>query len=555
MALKALMLRKKLTDAKAQLEEMRQKNAEFEKREAEITEAIKEAATEEEVASCEWEAENFDTERAAHDAAVNELAAEVERLEAELADCERSVNIKPAETPAEERKVNTIMEVRDRFSAMTAEQRTAIVERDEVKEFLARTRSLAGEKRAINGADLLIPEVILGLVRKEVAQTSKLLPFVNVVNVAGEGRQNILGAIPEAVWTEMCANINELTIGFNQITVDGYKVGGYIAICNATLEDSDINLADEIIGAIGKAIAKALDKAILFGTGSHMPVGIVTRLAQESQPAYWETTAPTWTDLHSTNVQTINIDSTSGAAFFASLVEKLAIAKPVYSADGLFWVMNRKTHLHIMAKALSVDANGAIVANTNQMPVVGGTIVEFEDDEIADNEIIGGYGGNYLLAQRANVKFAQSDAPLFVADMTMYKGTARYDGKPVAGEAFVIVNFANTSPTTAKTFPDDYANTAMNYLTIVAAASSSNVGKTVLTVTDYLASESPTLKYKVGKYDVGLNVGDAVVSWTSLTSGTTEITAAAGKAITVVELDGNNKVVSVGVVASVPKAS
>ena len=48
-------------------------------------------------------------------------------------------------------------------------------------------------------------------------------------------------------------------------------------------------------------------------------------------------------------------------------------------------------------------------------------------------------------------------------------------------------------------------------------------------------------------------------AWTALTSGSTEITAAAGKKITVVELNAaaasGGLVVSAGVVASVPKAS
>ena len=38
-------------------------------------------------------------------------------------------------------------------------------------------------------------------------------------------------------------------------------------------------LAGEIIDALGRAIGLALDKAILYGTGTRMPLGIVTRLA------------------------------------------------------------------------------------------------------------------------------------------------------------------------------------------------------------------------------------------------------------------------------------
>ena len=52
----------------------------------------------------------------------------------------------------------------------------------------------------------------------------------------------------------MCANLNELDLSFYEAEVDGYKVGGFIPVCNANLEDSDLNLAAEIISAIGQAI-------------------------------------------------------------------------------------------------------------------------------------------------------------------------------------------------------------------------------------------------------------------------------------------------------------
>ena len=64
--------------------------------------------------------------------------------------------------------------------------------------------------------------------------------------VPGKARQNVMGAIPEAFWTEMCGFLNELNINFNNVEVDGYKVGGYVAISNAVLEDSDIALATGI---------------------------------------------------------------------------------------------------------------------------------------------------------------------------------------------------------------------------------------------------------------------------------------------------------------------
>lgn len=47
-----------------------------------------------------------------------------------------------------------------------------------------------------------------------------------------------MGTIPEAVWTEMVANINEVALAFNGVEMDGYKVAAYVAVPNSILEDA-----------------------------------------------------------------------------------------------------------------------------------------------------------------------------------------------------------------------------------------------------------------------------------------------------------------------------
>ena len=557
MALKVLMRKQKLDRLRATFDELSAKDAEFKTREDELAADIESVTNDEEQNAVDAAIEQYETDKNAHEAEKERLKGEIEELEAEIAADEQNQTPPPADESREAHHVQkarvTNMPINKRYRDMSCDERSALVEREDVKSFLTRFREFGAEKRAISGAELLIPDVLLGLVRTETAERSKLLRFVRVVNVSGHARQNIMGVIPEAVWTEMCASINELTFGFNQVEVDGFKVGAYIAMCNAILHDNDINLVSEILSVISEAMAKALDKAILFGTGTKMPIGIATRLAQTAQPENWGAKAPAWTDLHTANIQKINASASDGTAFFSQIIAKLALAKPKYSSDGLFWVMNRRTHLDILNKSLNFNANGAIVAGVNTFPIIGGTIVEFEDDEIADFEIIGGYGGNYLLAQRQGATFAQSEHVFFLDDQTVFKGTARYDGMPLAGEAFVIVNYNNTDPTTSKTFPIDYANADMNVLTVTAAEGTAE-GDTVLTVADTIASSDANLVYKVRTSVEGIKVGDRPRgAWAELESGTTQITAAAGVQIAVLELDAAGRVVSVGQTVSIPK--
>ena len=120
----------------------------------------------------------------------------------------------------ENRSMNKRMTRSRRFDRMSGQQRSAIVARREVKDFLTRVRAMKGQTRAVTGAELLIPTVVLDLVRPKVEETSKLMKHVRVRHVPGKARQNVMGTIPEAVWTEMVANINEVALAFNGVEME-----------------------------------------------------------------------------------------------------------------------------------------------------------------------------------------------------------------------------------------------------------------------------------------------------------------------------------------------
>ena len=109
--------------------------------------------------------------------------------------------------------------------------------------------------------------------------------------------------------------------------------------------------------------------------------------------------------------------------------------------------MSSNTKATLTAKALTINAAGAIVTGQgNTMPIVGGDIIEL--DFIPDDVIIGGYGSLYLLVERAGATLAQSSEVQFIEDNTVFKGTARYDGRPVIGEGFVAINISQTDGAT-----------------------------------------------------------------------------------------------------------
>jgi len=458
MALKTLLLRSRLEKAKKDLEQLRGKDLDFQKREEELEAAIgemTEETTEEDRKAVEDQAEDFQKEKGAHEESKQGLESEIQRIEAEIQEEEKKQ--RSAVNKPESRKEETEgqMKRRSRFFGMTIQERDAFFARNEVRDFLGEVRTCIKEKRAISNVGLVIPEVMLELLKQKVEETSKLISRVNLRPVVGTARQRIMGSIPEAIWTEMCATLNELSIGFNDTEVDGYKVGGFFSVCNAILEDNDVNLASEILNALGKAIGKALDRAIIYGTGVKMPMGIVTRLAQATKPENYSATAREWKALNDSNV--ITGTGASGIALFKEIVKNTGVIENDYSETGLAWVMNKKTHMKLMVESMDKNMNASIVAGiSSQMPVVGGEIIEL--NFIPDNNLVYGYFDMYLLAERAGTRLGQSEHVRFLEDQTVFKGTARYDGIPVIAEAFGVMTIDNTAPKTSVTFPPDTAN-------------------------------------------------------------------------------------------------
>lgn len=533
--LKALVLRSKIDSAKKALEALRAKDADFAKREEEITAAVEEAAQMEEgeekteaQKAVEEEAEKFDSEKAAHEEEKTKLEDSIKEMENDLAETEKDQDTEPQPVPEERtnKEEKKIMK-RNRFFR-NVENLDAMFQRDDVKAYLAEVRSCIKNKRELTNVGLTIPEVFIGIIKENVFEYSKLYKHVNVQPISGNGREIVQGTVAEAIWTECCAVLNEMNLAFNDVEVDCFKVAGYYKVCNAVLEDNDVDLATKLLEALAQAIGLAIDKAILYGRNAagaqKMPLGVVSRLAQTSEPSNYPATARPWEDLHTSNIISIAAGLTS-AALFKQIVLASGAAKSDYSRGEMVWVMNRKTYTALVANTISVDAEGRVVSGvSDRMPVIGGIIEVL--NFVPDNTIIGGFFDLYLLGERAGAKFAQSEHVFFIQDQTAFKGTARYDGQPVIAEGFVAIGLEGTTPSAAAVaFAPDKANTVQSILL-------SNTAVTV-DVNDDVTVTAQTFPIDG---DITWSTSDATVATvdggviTGVASGSATITAVSGSA-------------------------
>ena len=475
MALKALMLRRNSEAKAAELETLQAKDAEFTAREAELTASIDEADTVEARAAVEAEIDRYDADLRAHEEAKASVNSDLETMRAELAQIEANKPAAPVRADNKMKGMNPTMnfEVQCNIRALpkrqrafeaafTRAERKEIVAQDDVKEFFAQLRNLSKMKASVTGADLAIPIIFLDLISENMFRYSKLLNRIRVRDLPGRARQTVAGVIPEAVWTEMCGALNELNFTFNSIELDAYKVGGFVPVCNSLLEDTDdtLGLASWIVEMMSESIGLAMDAAILYGTGTRMPLGIVTRLAQTEKPADYPADAPAWVDLHTSNIKSISADLT-GASFWSALTLAAGNTFTLYSRGEQFFAMNSKTYNLLKSKVITFTATGDIAANVfGYLPIINGNIdiLEF----MPDNDIVGGYGDLYLLARREGTMLGADETGRTnrIKDETVFFGKARADGKPIIPGAFVAINIAGSSVTTTHSFPGDVMNNA-----------------------------------------------------------------------------------------------
>ena len=517
MALKVLMLRRSIDRKTGELEALRARNAEFETREAELEADINEAegenGTEEERQAVSEAVETFETERRSHEAAIAALEEEIRSLTSEMEQIERDTplhNNNAGQRAPAERSIHSMENINIRAlprnrrafeAAFTYEQRCEIVQRDDFKTFVSNLRGLVGSSntRSVTGADLLIPEVFLPLIRENMFRYSKLLNRVRVETVSGDAKQPIAGLTPPAVWTDDCGALNEIDFSFGVWPMYSHKLGAFVTMCNSLLEDASmagmLNLAAVLVEMISMAMGLAKDEAILYGKGNgNMPLGIVTRLAQTSASAGYPTTAPAWVDLHSTNIIKINGDSLSGAAFWAALEVAAGNTFTRYSRGELFWAMNSKTYSYLKSKAIATTVTGEWVAMIGgRLPIVSGDIDVLEF--MPDYDIVGGYGELYVYAQREGLMLGSDYVGFInrVADQTVFFAKERGDGAPIIPGAFVAMNIKNIDVTPTFSFPADAANDATIASLSIGETLSPTFDKDTLTYTATASNDSDVI--------------------------------------------------------------
>lgn len=473
MALKQLMLtreRKEKTDLLAAIEkeqeELRKSREAWKLRESNAEKALEELegkpdATEEERKAFDDEAAEIDKEdqeltgkEQDAEKRANKAKDRIREINKELEDLRNRFEEGSKKAKEQEKKPAENQNERGVYVGMDKRERIVeLVKREDVKSFLTNVRGL--QNRGVNGAELTIPQVMLPLITEVSGQYSVLEKYMDAETISGTSAQNILATIPEAVWTETKDWVKELEMNIYQMKTSGNMVAGFIPLHISDEEDSQENLAALVINGLGRAIGRAKDKAMMYGTGVHMPVGIMTRLAAAEKPAWWDPmwvgeNAPEFTNLSTTHLGAVSSTGLEGIKLFQELLAVLGKAEKKYETgpDKKFWAMKGSTWATLQTMMLNFNSAGAVVSAANrQMPIIGGAVEEL--DFMPDGVIAGGYGGNYKWITRSVMTISVADQVRWLQNQVLYKGVERDDGAPMAGEAFAAFNIGGTTRPTA----------------------------------------------------------------------------------------------------------
>jgi HK97 family phage major capsid protein len=412
--LKQLKIMKALEIKRNKLKEFETKAADILKRNDDTQAALTEAKTEDDLSLLENEITNIEKEQTDLDAEKKTVEDEIAALEEELDEIkERESKTSKTKQTREKGAAEDMNRLQVRELLKTGEY----YKRSEVIEFYNQFKNL----RAVTGGELVIPEVIVSRIMDILGDYSTLYPIVDRIQVKGTARILIDTDTSAATWVEQNAALPVGDVGtIASIDFDGFKVGKVTFVDNFMLQDSVINLDQYIVSKIARAIALALDIAILNGTGAvgKQPTGIIPSIPVDNQ-----------------------VDVTVGAELVEFLKPIGLIDTGLDSVGEITAVMKRSTYYaHFLEYSINVDGNGNVVGKLPNLtrPDLVGIPVIFNNAMAADEVLYGDFQ-QYTLVERENITIDNSEHVRFVEDQMAFRGKGRFDGKPVKPEAFALV--------------------------------------------------------------------------------------------------------------------
>ncbi len=239
-----------------------------------------------------------------------------------------------------------------------------------------------------------------------------------ITTSSGDRKIPLVTARGSASWIEEEATIPESDDTFGQVTLGAHKVGCMIRISEELLHDSAFDLAAYIAGEFARRVGAAEEEAILTGSGTHKPTGL----------------------LHDSLGAEPGVTAASAVAITADeLIDLQHSVKSGYRRKGL-WIMNDAT-LKLLRKLKDGQGNfiwqlGLLAGQPDTLLNQKVMISNYMPLPAAGNKaILYGDLSYCWLADREGRSLQRLDELYAAQDQVGFKITQRVDGRLLLREA------------------------------------------------------------------------------------------------------------------------
>ena len=215
------------------------------------------------------------------DEKIVELQKEIEKAEEEV----RSTSVeKTIENKGEIKMEKTQIELREQFMDALATPNKDVSKLEMRGAGDGYTEGLGDSPyNATNKGQMNVPLTIEGAIRNAIDFNSDVLGLANVIRTNGTHRI-VLDASPasEARLVKEGASISSIDSEFVKVELGAYKYGEIVKFTREVVEDVNFNIVAHAGQRLGMAFAKAFEKAIITGTGSGQPEGLLSATPDNS---------------------------------------------------------------------------------------------------------------------------------------------------------------------------------------------------------------------------------------------------------------------------------
>ncbi|MED4016993.1 phage major capsid protein [Sutcliffiella cohnii] len=415
--LKQLRLAKELELKRQELKKLEEREATIQQRSAEFQQSIEEVESDDDLKLLDEEIEKLEGEATEVTDAKTSLQSEIETLENDL----NELNERSKTTKTNQKRDKGELEGMNNLQIRELLKTGEYYKRSEVKEFYEQFKNL----RSVAGGELTIPEIVVNRIMDIMGDFTTLYPLVDKIKVKGTTRILVDTDTSAATWMEQKGALPQGDVGtITHVDFDGFKVGKVTFVDNYLLQDSIINLDAYVVKKIARAIAKALDSAIVKGQGAaqKQPEGVIPALSTG-------------------NKVTVQADD----KLLKNLVKQLGLIDTGADSVGeIVAVMHRKTYYNRLVEfSIQVNSEGNVVGKLPNLknPDLVGLRVVFNNN-LSEDEVLFGEFSQYTLIEREDITIDHSQHVKFSEDQMAFRGKGRFDGKPVNADAFVLVTIA-----------------------------------------------------------------------------------------------------------------